>query len=71
MIIITIKMEAEKTPAQGTASDPSARRVNVFLKNTQAALDCNASLRAGESVEHRLRLDATGVIELHLSGWSK
>lgn len=77
MIIITVRMEAEKkgesAPLQGAppAVDHAAQGVNVFLKNTQSTLDCKASLRPGESVEHRLRLDASGVIELHLLGWSK
>lgn len=73
MIVITIRMEAEKKSdsAPVATSDHSAQGVNVELKNTQIGRDFVAALRPGESVEHRLRLDACGVIELRLLGWRK
>jgi hypothetical protein len=72
MIIVTVKMVAEKTPTGGApTSDSSAPGVNVEMKNTQIGRNYSAALRAGESVEHLLHLYPNGVIELQLLGWGK
>lgn len=68
MIIVTVKYELDK---KLNPEDPCAPGVNVELENTQNATDAIAHLRPGESVEHRLRLDATGVVNLRLLGWPK
>jgi len=71
MIVITVKLEAEKAPATGNPPVVNAAGVDVKLMNTQRGLDSLASLCPGETVEHRLHLSPLGVIELQLSGWSK
>lgn len=64
MIVITVKWEEEK----GKDKPLQPASVLVRLSNTQWGLSGDALLRSGEAVEHRLRLDQSGVIALEIRG---
>lgn len=67
MIVVTIKHE--KSSTEGRHGDsPYPVAIHVELDNTQAAYKAEAMLRPGEAVEHRLRLDLAGIVNVKCTG---
>lgn len=66
MIVITVKYEADKPHEKSGLQMPEV--VHLKLINGQTGLNNDVALRAGEAVEHRLRLEACGTLELKLQG---
>jgi len=61
MVIITVKYERDGKSASETM-------VATHVVNEQTAMSSDAVLRPSEAVEHRLRLDAGGIIKLEVRG---